>query len=75
MRSLFLILITIYMLVLPACSEKLVRVKPYERETLAEDKMLYDPMEERTSYHEHIYSIREASQGGSSSFQGGCGCR
>jgi hypothetical protein len=75
MKKLLLLLIVISIIVLPACSERLVRVKPYERESFAQEKMLYDPMEERTSYHEHIYSIREASQGGSSSFQGGCGCK
>ncbi len=74
MKKLLLIL-SIGCLTLTACSGKLVRVKPYEREAFARDRMLFTPMEARTFYHEHIFSIREASQGGSSSFQGGCACR
>jgi len=60
---------------LAACSEKLVRAQPYEMEYFATDKMLFTPLESRTAFEEHIFSIREASAGGGSGFQGGCGCR
>lgn len=58
-----------------ACSPRLVRVQPYEREYLAQDKMLFTPSSAKAGFDEHVFSIREASRGGESSFQGGCGCR
>ena len=60
---------------LAGCTEKLVRVQPYEMEYFAQDKMRFTPFEQRTAFETHIYSIREASAGGASGFQGGCGCR
>jgi len=60
---------------LAGCTEKLVNVQPYEMEYFAQDKMRFTPLEERTAFETHIDSIREASAGGSSGFQGGCGCR
>lgn len=62
-------------LLLSACSEKLVRVQPYEREYFAQDKMLIEPVESEAEQEGHVFLIREASAGGESSFQGGCGCR
>lgn len=61
--------------VLAGCAEKLVNVQPYEMEYFAQDKMRFTPLESRTAFETHIYSIREASAGGASGFQGGCGCR
>ncbi|MDQ7068502.1 MAG: DUF4266 domain-containing protein [Sulfurimonas sp.] len=58
-----------------ACSEHLVRVMPYEKEYLAQDKMKLSPLDARGEQEGHIFLIREASAGGESSFQGGCGCR
>ena len=60
---------------LAGCSEKLIMVQPYEMEHFAQDKMRFTPLESRAAFEEHIFSIREASAGGSSGFQGGCGCR
>jgi hypothetical protein len=60
---------------LAGCAERLVRVQPYEMEYFAQDKMLFMPLDSRARFEEHIFSIREASGGGSSGFQGGCGCR
>ena len=60
---------------LAGCSEKLIRVQPYEMEYFAQDKMQYTPLGARTVFETHIQSIREASAGGLSGFQGGCGCR
>lgn len=57
------------------CSEKLVRVMPYEKENFAMIKMSLSPLAERSEQEGHILLIREASAGGDSSFQGGCGCR
>ena len=60
---------------LAGCSEKLARVQPYEMEHFAEDKMHFIPLDSRAVFEAHIFSIREASVGGLSGFQGGCGCR
>lgn len=57
------------------CAERLAIVKPYEREYLAQDKMLFTPLESRAEQEGHVFLVREASAGGESSFQGGCGCR
>ncbi|QOP42518.1 DUF4266 domain-containing protein [Sulfurimonas sediminis] len=72
MKILFLVLL---MLFITGCSEKLVRVMPYEKEFFAQDKMSLSPVAERAEQEGHIFLIREASAGGESSFQGGCGCR
>ncbi len=60
---------------LMGCSEKLVRVMPYEREFFAQEKMLISPIDVRAEQEGHVFLIREASAGGEASFQGGCGCR
>ncbi|MDH3975025.1 MAG: DUF4266 domain-containing protein [Deltaproteobacteria bacterium] len=70
-----LVAIVLLLLLTPACSSRLERVKPYEKEAFSKDKMLLNPMPLKVEYEEHILSIREASQGGGSSFQGGCGCK
>jgi len=72
MLRLTLVLITFFFM---GCSEHLVRVMPYEKEYFAQDKMSLSPLGERAEQEGHIYLIREASAGGESAFQGGCGCR
>jgi len=67
--------ITLMGVFLTGCSEKLVRVMPYEKEFFAQEKMSLSPLELRAEQEGHIFLIREASAGGESSFQGGCGCR
>jgi Domain of unknown function (DUF4266) len=61
-------------LAVPACSPSLVRVKPYERGTLARPVMSdsLDPL--GTAMTEHAYFSREASFGGGGVGGGGCGC-
>ena len=71
----FKISLLLMALLLGACSEKLVRVMPYEKEYFSQDKMSLSPIAERSEQEGHIFLIREASAGGESSFQGGCGCR
>ncbi|NPA51542.1 MAG: DUF4266 domain-containing protein [Aquificae bacterium] len=58
-----------------SCSNTLTSVMPYEREYFAQEKMQFDPIPSRTEQEAHVFLIREASAGGESSFQGGCGCR
>lgn len=70
-----LLIVLLLSLLASACSGRLDRVRPYEKEAFSRDKMLMTPMPMKAEYEEHILSIREASQGGGSSFQGGCGCK
>ncbi len=72
--SLLLVLVITTLVVLASCSE-LAIVKPYEREYLAEDRMFFSPLEGRAEWEGHVFLIKEASQGGGGSFQGGCGCK
>lgn len=65
----------VFLLGLSGCSQTLTRVMPYEKEYFAQDKMSLSPISERAEQEGHIFLIREASAGGESSFQGGCGCR
>ena len=63
------------LLLLTGCSERLVRVLPYEREYLAKEIMTYAPMEARSEQQDHVFMIRESARGAQGGFQGGCGCR
>ncbi len=63
------------LLIFSGCMNPLIRVMPYEKEYLAQDKMKLSPLPERAEQEGHIFLIREASAGGESTFQGGCGCR
>ena len=65
----------VFILLLTGCSEKLVRVMPYEKAHFADSKMSLSPLAERAEHEGHIFLIREASAGGDSAYQGGCGCR
>ena len=49
-------------------------VRPYERETLAQPRMLLDPDPEATLVEQHVYNYREGSTGGYGGGGGGCGC-
>ncbi len=72
MRTLFFVLLLLF---ISGCSDTLTRVMPYEKEYFAQDKMSLTPIAARGEQEGHVYLIREASAGGESSFQGGCGCR
>lgn len=52
----------------------LERVKPWERDLLAQDKMQLEPHPIDAYLDEHIYYSKEASSGGSGIGGGGCGC-
>jgi len=57
-------------LLLVGCS----RVKPYEREALADPIMSFnrDPLSDQ--YLNHVYDVREAARGATTTDSGGCGC-
>ena len=48
--------------------------QPWERETLAEHRMRFDPDPEATLLEQHVYQYREGSAGGYGGGGGGCGC-
>ncbi len=70
-----IVTISLSIFLLSGCSQMLTRVMPYEKEYFAQEKMSLSPVAGRAEQEGHIFLIREASAGGESSFQGGCGCR
>ncbi|MDP3851993.1 MAG: DUF4266 domain-containing protein [Luteolibacter sp.] len=73
-RPAIFVIIAIAYPLLSACSDSLVRVKPYERGNLARPVMAesLDPLLQAMT--EHGYFSREASSGGGGVGGGGCGC-
>ena len=49
-------------------------VAPWERGNLAKPEMALDPYPNISHIRDHIYTSREASQGGRTGSGGGCGC-
>jgi len=49
-------------------------VAPWERGNLAKEEMALDPNPNLSHIRDHIFTSREASQGGASGSGGGCGC-
>ncbi len=49
-------------------------VKPYERDRLADEIMLFDRDPVSSAYIHHVYEAREGARGASGSGGGGCGC-
>lgn len=49
-------------------------VAPWERGNLAREDMSLDPNPKLNQLREHIFTSREASQGGLTGGGGGCGC-
>ena len=66
------LLIFLCLQTLTACS--LERVKPWERDLLAEKKMQLTPSPLEAALDDHIYFSKEASSGGAGVGGGGCGC-
>ncbi len=51
-----------------------VRVKPWERDILAEDVMTFDAEAVESALDHGYYNAREGAAGGFESGGGGCGC-
>ena len=51
-----------------------LRVRPWDRDLMAEKKMRFDPQPIESAVDEHIYFSKEASTGGTTVGGGGCGC-
>jgi len=72
MRRLAIILLT--PLLFMGCS-MIEEVKPWEKETLAEEIMQYEGLHpEVKKFEAHVYFSKEASRGGNGVAGGGCGC-
>lgn len=52
-----------------------VGVRPWEREMLADETMIFDADPIETGWHLHIQEVTEGGRGGYSGTGGGCGCR
>jgi hypothetical protein len=50
------------------------RVKPWDRDLLAEPAMKFAPCPMLSAIDQHIYFSKEASMGGAEIGGGGCGC-
>lgn len=51
-----------------------MKVHPWDRDLLAEEKMRFNPDPMVSSIDDHIYFSKEGSTGGSGVGGGGCGC-
>lgn len=60
------------LLITTGCSS--LGVQPWDRDILAQKKMLVDPYPLDTYLDEHIYYSKESSSGGQGVGGGGCGC-
>lgn len=49
-------------------------VSPWERGNLAKESMAITPNPNLTRFRDHIFTSKEASQGGHGGGGGGCGC-
>jgi hypothetical protein len=51
-----------------------MKVKPWDRDLLAEPEMRFNPVPMEGAVDNHIYFSKEASTGGQDVGGGGCGC-
>jgi hypothetical protein len=74
MRARLLLFLTLAAAGLSGCATQAVRVKPWQREYLADSSM--DPNRDPlgTAMLDHVYFSREAASGGSAIGGAGCGC-
>ena len=69
-----ILLTTVLLAGMCACSPIEPWVKPYERDRLADPIMSFDPDPVSTAYIHHVFEAREGARGGEGSAGGGCGC-
>lgn len=51
-----------------------MRVRPWDRDLLAEKKMRFNPSPMENAVDDHVYFSKEGSTGGQNVGGGGCGC-
>ena len=61
-------------LMLTACARLVPDVKPYEREQLADPIMSFSKDVLSDQHRNHVYDVREAARGATTTEGGGCGC-
>lgn len=59
---------------LTGCSSIVPRVKPYEREHLADPIMAFARNPVSDTYLDHVFESREGARGATGGVGGGCGC-
>lgn len=69
-RLLGAMLAVVVLVTLQGCAD----VKPWERGNLAKEVMALDPYPSLNQFRDHIFTSKEASQGGHGGGGGGCGC-
>lgn len=69
-RSSKVVLAAFVLVALHGCAD----VKPWERGNLAKEHMALDPYPALNKFRDHIFTSKEASQGGHGGSGGGCGC-
>ena len=69
-----ILLTTVLLAGMSACSPIEPWVKPCERDRLADPIMSFDPDPVSTAYIHHVFEAREGARGGEGSAGGGCGC-
>lgn len=67
-------LILSLLLLVTACGQIKPWVKPYERQSIADEIMSFERDPIADSYLHHVYDAREAARGGDGASGGGCGC-
>ena len=66
--------ITIALLLLSGCARIEPWVKPYERNFLADPRMMAERDPVSAAYLDHVFEAREGARGALGSAGGGCGC-
>jgi hypothetical protein len=74
MKTIRILTNAILIVFVSSCADQLVRVKPYERGTLAKPVMTDELDSLQKAMTEHAYFSREATFGGGGLGGGGCGC-
>jgi hypothetical protein len=66
--------IVVFLALAAACASGCARVSPWQRETLARPPLQEPPWPVLRRGEQHVFEIREGSQGGYGAAGGGCGC-
>jgi hypothetical protein len=73
-RVLGAVLLLLALSLLNGCAATALRVRPWDRDLLAEKKMRFVPDPMVQAIDDHIYFSKEGSMGGRQLGGGGCGC-
>jgi hypothetical protein len=68
------LLLAVILAAMGAASCAAMRVKPWDRDLLAQKKMRFTPQPQEAAVDDHVYFSKEGSTGGMDAAGGGCGC-